>query len=185
MLLNVKWPWILTDFVWFDFQQLHEEFSAEGNFLILTEMATSHVQVLVEFTKKLPGRSSVGTHFVTAKFTCFSVAIWQLLCIFWRLYKNAAFLYISIVQTPSKEMKLCAQRNNMLNNSNSEMCHSAYWQTKCSEKGCVSRDFIFTYHYNATWFASKLPLTLATLLQSLCCLSSIASRSWHPLNWES
>ncbi|XP_051490446.1 bile acid receptor isoform X4 [Apus apus] len=34
---------------------LHEEFSAEGNFLILTEMATSHVQVLVEFTKKLPG----------------------------------------------------------------------------------------------------------------------------------
>ncbi|GAB0176615.1 bile acid receptor [Grus japonensis] len=35
--------------------RLHEEFSAEGNFLILTEMATSHVQVLVEFTKKLPG----------------------------------------------------------------------------------------------------------------------------------
>ncbi|XP_072722404.1 bile acid receptor isoform X2 [Ciconia boyciana] len=34
---------------------LHEEFSAEGNFLILTEMATSHVQVLVEFTKRLPG----------------------------------------------------------------------------------------------------------------------------------
>ncbi|XP_035756956.1 bile acid receptor isoform X3 [Egretta garzetta] len=34
---------------------LHEEFSAEGNFLILTELATSHVQVLVEFTKKLPG----------------------------------------------------------------------------------------------------------------------------------
>ncbi|XP_010020328.1 PREDICTED: bile acid receptor isoform X3 [Nestor notabilis] len=34
---------------------LQEEFSAEGNFLILTEMATSHVQVLVEFTKKLPG----------------------------------------------------------------------------------------------------------------------------------
>lgn len=43
---------------WFDFQQLHEEFSAEGNFLILTEMATSHVQVLVEFTKKLPGIST-------------------------------------------------------------------------------------------------------------------------------
>ncbi|NWI55564.1 NR1H4 protein, partial [Calyptomena viridis] len=38
---------------------LNEEFSAEGNFLILTEMATSHVQVLVEFTKKLPGISSV------------------------------------------------------------------------------------------------------------------------------
>uniref|UniRef100_A0A8C8T053 Nuclear receptor subfamily 1 group H member 4 n=1 Tax=Pelusios castaneus TaxID=367368 RepID=A0A8C8T053_9SAUR len=34
---------------------LQEEFSAEDNFLILTEMATSHVQVLVEFTKKLPG----------------------------------------------------------------------------------------------------------------------------------
>ncbi|XP_019400678.1 PREDICTED: bile acid receptor isoform X1 [Crocodylus porosus] len=34
---------------------LHEEFGAEENFLILTEMATSHVQVLVEFTKKLPG----------------------------------------------------------------------------------------------------------------------------------
>ncbi|EMP28337.1 Bile acid receptor [Chelonia mydas] len=35
--------------------RLQEEFSAEENFLILTEMATSHVQVLVEFTKKLPG----------------------------------------------------------------------------------------------------------------------------------
>ncbi|MEJ1277123.1 nuclear receptor subfamily 1 group H member 4 [Cricetulus griseus] len=35
--------------------RLKEEFSAEENFLILTEMATSHVQVLVEFTKKLPG----------------------------------------------------------------------------------------------------------------------------------
>ncbi|XP_025257924.1 bile acid receptor isoform X5 [Theropithecus gelada] len=34
---------------------LKEEFSAEENFLILTEMATNHVQVLVEFTKKLPG----------------------------------------------------------------------------------------------------------------------------------
>ncbi|KAK2493264.1 hypothetical protein MC885_004091 [Smutsia gigantea] len=34
---------------------LKEEFSAEENFLILTEMATSHVQILVEFTKKLPG----------------------------------------------------------------------------------------------------------------------------------
>ncbi|XP_043821151.1 bile acid receptor isoform X1 [Dromiciops gliroides] len=34
---------------------LKEEFSAEENFLILTEMATSHVQVLVEFTKKIPG----------------------------------------------------------------------------------------------------------------------------------
>ncbi|KAM6137807.1 bile acid receptor isoform 1-T1 [Pterocles gutturalis] len=39
---------------------LHEEFSAEGNFLILTEMATSHVQVLVEFTKKLPGFQTLG-----------------------------------------------------------------------------------------------------------------------------
>uniref|UniRef100_A0A4W2F3E8 Bile acid receptor n=1 Tax=Bos indicus x Bos taurus TaxID=30522 RepID=A0A4W2F3E8_BOBOX len=35
--------------------RLKEEFSAEENFIILTEMATSHVQVLVEFTKKLPG----------------------------------------------------------------------------------------------------------------------------------
>ncbi|XP_006633126.2 bile acid receptor isoform X2 [Lepisosteus oculatus] len=34
---------------------LHDQFNAEENFLILTEMATSHVQVLVEFTKKLPG----------------------------------------------------------------------------------------------------------------------------------
>ncbi|KAJ6656329.1 hypothetical protein lerEdw1_003832 [Lerista edwardsae] len=34
---------------------LQEEFSAEENFLILTEMATSHVQILVEFTKRLPG----------------------------------------------------------------------------------------------------------------------------------
>nr|KAF6496745.1 hypothetical protein HJG63_014341 [Rousettus aegyptiacus] len=34
---------------------LKEEFSAEKNFLLLTEMATSHVQILVEFTKKLPG----------------------------------------------------------------------------------------------------------------------------------
>ncbi|XP_033619750.1 bile acid receptor isoform X4 [Fukomys damarensis] len=36
-------------------KMLKEEFSAEENFLILTEMATSHVQILVEFTKKLPG----------------------------------------------------------------------------------------------------------------------------------
>ncbi|XP_004469262.1 bile acid receptor isoform X1 [Dasypus novemcinctus] len=34
---------------------LKEEFNAEENFLILTEMATSHVQILVEFTKRLPG----------------------------------------------------------------------------------------------------------------------------------
>ncbi|KAM6153214.1 bile acid receptor isoform 4-T4 [Erethizon dorsatum] len=34
---------------------LKEEFTAEENFLILTEMATSHVHFLVEFTKKLPG----------------------------------------------------------------------------------------------------------------------------------
>ncbi|KAM9229925.1 bile acid receptor isoform 2-T4 [Dugong dugon] len=34
---------------------LKEEFSAEENFLILTEMATTHVQTLVEFTKRLPG----------------------------------------------------------------------------------------------------------------------------------
>uniref|UniRef100_A0A2K6FI29 Nuclear receptor subfamily 1 group H member 4 n=1 Tax=Propithecus coquereli TaxID=379532 RepID=A0A2K6FI29_PROCO len=34
---------------------LKEEFSAEENFLILTEMATNHIQILVEFTKRLPG----------------------------------------------------------------------------------------------------------------------------------
>ncbi|XP_069485451.1 bile acid receptor isoform X2 [Ambystoma mexicanum] len=34
---------------------LQEDSNAEENFLLLTEMATSHVQVLVEFTKKLPG----------------------------------------------------------------------------------------------------------------------------------
>ncbi|XP_033370418.1 bile acid receptor isoform X4 [Parus major] len=44
---------------------LNEEFSAEGNFLILTEMATSHVQVLVEFTKKLPG---ISDEFITPMF---------------------------------------------------------------------------------------------------------------------
>ncbi|XP_036376271.1 bile acid receptor [Megalops cyprinoides] len=36
-------------------QLLQEKFSAEENFLLLTEMATSHVQVLVEFTKNIPG----------------------------------------------------------------------------------------------------------------------------------
>ncbi|MBN3321993.1 GA2L3 protein, partial [Atractosteus spatula] len=39
---------------------LHDQFNAEENFLILTEMATSHVQVLVEFTKKLPGGAGEG-----------------------------------------------------------------------------------------------------------------------------
>ncbi|XP_067855334.1 bile acid receptor isoform X5 [Heptranchias perlo] len=34
---------------------LEQRCSAEENFLLLTETATSHVQVLVEFTKKLPG----------------------------------------------------------------------------------------------------------------------------------
>ncbi|XP_042191555.1 bile acid receptor isoform X3 [Callorhinchus milii] len=34
---------------------LQERCNAEENFLLLTETATSHVQVLVEFTKKLPG----------------------------------------------------------------------------------------------------------------------------------
>ncbi|KAM4618397.1 bile acid receptor isoform 1-T2 [Polymixia lowei] len=34
---------------------LQEQFNAEENFLLLTEMATSHVQVLVEFTKNIPG----------------------------------------------------------------------------------------------------------------------------------
>ncbi|KAK7891127.1 hypothetical protein WMY93_023090 [Mugilogobius chulae] len=34
---------------------LHDQYSAEENFLLLTEMATSQVQVLVEFTKNIPG----------------------------------------------------------------------------------------------------------------------------------
>ncbi|XP_077423478.1 bile acid receptor isoform X2 [Vanacampus margaritifer] len=34
---------------------LQEEYSVEENFLLLTEMATSQVQVLVEFTKNIPG----------------------------------------------------------------------------------------------------------------------------------
>ncbi|XP_059191905.1 bile acid receptor isoform X2 [Centropristis striata] len=34
---------------------LQEQYSAEENFLLLTEMATSQVQVLVEFTKNIPG----------------------------------------------------------------------------------------------------------------------------------
>ncbi|XP_066561553.1 bile acid receptor isoform X1 [Amia ocellicauda] len=34
---------------------LQDQFTAEENFLLLTDLATSHVQVLVEFTKKLPG----------------------------------------------------------------------------------------------------------------------------------
>ncbi|KAJ8374085.1 hypothetical protein SKAU_G00046650 [Synaphobranchus kaupii] len=36
-------------------QLLQEKFSEEENFLLLTDMATSHVQVLVEFTKNIPG----------------------------------------------------------------------------------------------------------------------------------
>ncbi|XP_027017819.1 bile acid receptor isoform X1 [Tachysurus fulvidraco] len=38
---------------------LQEQFSTEENFLLLTEMATSHVQVLVEFTKNIPGFQSL------------------------------------------------------------------------------------------------------------------------------
>ncbi|XP_048863568.1 bile acid receptor isoform X1 [Brienomyrus brachyistius] len=34
---------------------LQEHYSTEENFILLTEMATSHVQVLVEFTKNIPG----------------------------------------------------------------------------------------------------------------------------------
>ncbi|KAF1386557.1 hypothetical protein PFLUV_G00096090 [Perca fluviatilis] len=34
---------------------LQEQYSAEENFLLLTEMATNQVQVLVEFTKNIPG----------------------------------------------------------------------------------------------------------------------------------
>uniref|UniRef100_A0A8C7RDZ4 Nuclear receptor subfamily 1, group H, member 4 n=1 Tax=Oncorhynchus mykiss TaxID=8022 RepID=A0A8C7RDZ4_ONCMY len=39
--------------------KLQEQFNAEENFLLLTEMATSHVQVLVEFTKNIPGFSAL------------------------------------------------------------------------------------------------------------------------------
>uniref|UniRef100_A0A673MHW8 Bile acid receptor n=1 Tax=Sinocyclocheilus rhinocerous TaxID=307959 RepID=A0A673MHW8_9TELE len=38
---------------------LQEQFNAEENFLLLTEMATSHIQVLVEFTKNIPGFQSL------------------------------------------------------------------------------------------------------------------------------
>ncbi|XP_053356639.1 bile acid receptor isoform X3 [Clarias gariepinus] len=38
---------------------LQEQFSTEENFLLLTEMATSQVQVLVEFTKNIPGFQSL------------------------------------------------------------------------------------------------------------------------------
>ena len=38
--------------------QLQDQYSAEENFLLLTEMATSQVQVLVEFTKNIPGTPS-------------------------------------------------------------------------------------------------------------------------------
>lgn len=38
---------------------LQEQFNAEENFQLLTEMATSHVQVLVEFTKNIPGFQSL------------------------------------------------------------------------------------------------------------------------------
>ncbi|XP_038636944.1 bile acid receptor isoform X4 [Scyliorhinus canicula] len=37
------------------YNKLQQRSSVEENFLLLTETATSHVQVLVEFTKKLPG----------------------------------------------------------------------------------------------------------------------------------
>ncbi len=35
--------------------QLQDQYSPEENFLLLTEMATNQVQVLVEFTKNIPG----------------------------------------------------------------------------------------------------------------------------------
>lgn len=41
------------------FLQLQEQFSTEENFLLLTEMATCQIQVLVEFTKKIPGEDSI------------------------------------------------------------------------------------------------------------------------------
>lgn len=39
------------------FLKLQEQYSADENFLLLTEVATSQVQVLVEFTKSIPGNS--------------------------------------------------------------------------------------------------------------------------------
>ncbi|XP_053282370.1 bile acid receptor isoform X3 [Pleuronectes platessa] len=39
---------------------LQDQYSAEENFLLLTEMATSQVQVLVEFTKNIPGFLSLN-----------------------------------------------------------------------------------------------------------------------------
>jgi len=45
---------LLTDFF---SPQLQEQYSKEENFLLLTEIATSQVQVLVEFTKNIPGIS--------------------------------------------------------------------------------------------------------------------------------
>lgn len=41
------------------FLQLQEQFSTEENFLLLTEMATCQIQVLVEFTKNIPGEDSI------------------------------------------------------------------------------------------------------------------------------
>ncbi|KAL2093448.1 hypothetical protein ACEWY4_010760 [Coilia grayii] len=38
---------------------LQEQYNVEENFQLLTEMATSHVQVLVEFTKNIPGFQSL------------------------------------------------------------------------------------------------------------------------------
>ncbi|KAG7522988.1 bile acid receptor isoform X2 [Solea senegalensis] len=40
--------------------KLQEQYSEEENFLLLTEMATSQVQVLVEFTKNIPGFLSLN-----------------------------------------------------------------------------------------------------------------------------
>lgn len=42
--------------------QLQDQYSTDENFLLLTEMATSQVQVLVEFTKNIPGVRSKKTN---------------------------------------------------------------------------------------------------------------------------
>lgn len=56
--------------------QLQEQFNAEENFLLLTEMATSHVQVLVEFTKNIPGTVFSNSTTIPQKlFPCCKVPI--------------------------------------------------------------------------------------------------------------
>lgn len=71
---NCNWGWILIS-------QLQDKYSTEENFLLLTEMATSQVQVLVEFTKNIPGilpPPPIGTCQTTCHFVRFvSWSSWQ------------------------------------------------------------------------------------------------------------